>query len=746
MFRIKARGLIVCALLALCTPNLSHAVASTKPGQILAMETILTELETHYGMLEFKESEFGITLEGLREKYGRLINEARTLEEDTGLEAAQTREALTPDQFQQLMVAMIAELKDGHVNLTRLSYDYYTLGIYTAAIEGRLFVTGFAKDIFIPGRAAKPVQIGDEIIAADGVSIQDLADRLRPYAQTGTYEARNNFALQGIVNRPRAVFPAVKEGTPITLAFRRGDQTFEGDYNWIETRAYRNARELAPESFDSHLLKAWTTDVPVPFGFPGTVHSYFRTGLDHLGLPVGSEYDIGALLNQSLSNPQQSEIRPVQRLRASVVRVNGKNVGILRVPSYSPGSPAAAINELKWIAELLKRFENAVDVLVIDQLSNSGGYVFYVGGLGALLAGQEPLKSFTVNMRLNETVLNRYADPSVSPDPMTGRRDNWAQNHLRQLHYENLLAKFKAGEKWSGPLAMFHPDTSEADVEVGKIMPSDAVSFTKPILILNDNKSASGGDFFPALMQSNGRAVVMGESSSGLGGPVFRGVDSMSGSEMSFRCTIGYCQRPDGLPMEDLGAVPNLVRPIRAGDLQDGFRHYGQDVLNTAVALADGHPLNEIQESFRAGIDATPRGQEAARTVDMLRKNLDKLRATPVFVTAETDLSKALDQGLAAAYAELFSILRKAEEQVPGPEFRGLVIPLPKSFIASDRFLGSLWRRGEFTSRLNEMLKLPRYQEDARLNEFVRVLRDGLAGLHADIWTAHPCELMLSGR
>jgi C-terminal processing protease CtpA/Prc len=713
------------------------------------MEAALVELETHYGMPpSHKEKEFGITLERLRRKYTRLIKNATTLEEDFGWEVAQKRDVLSFDQFQQLMIGMIGDLKDGHANMYRQSQDYYTLGLFAAAIEGRLFVTGFNKDLFPLHRASKEIRVGDEIIAVDGEPIQKVAERLRIYSQTATFESKNNFGLEATTSRSRAFFPEMKEGLPVTLTFKRGSTQFDGFYNWFETSAYRNAKSLSPLGFDSETALAWDEAIKVPFGTTGAVSSYFRTGLDSMNLPMGSEYDIGALLNSELeiknkTLAEKEKINPVKRLMASVLRQDGTTYGILRIPNYSSGSYAMATNEIKWIAEILKRMENAVDVLIVDQVSNGGGFVFYVGALASLLAGETPMKSMTLNLRLSETLIHQqYSVSGVNSDPYTGKKNNWGQNRLRQLHAENLAAKWKAKEQWSGPVAMFQPDTQEGDYESGVVIPSDKVSFTKPILILNDNRSASGGDFFPSLMQANGRAIIMGETSKGLGGPVYRSVDSLPGSEMSFRCTMGFCLRPDGLPMENLGVPPDIVRPVRPEDLTESFKSYSGDVLIAAKMIAEKKDVKMIKERFRESIEKLEinLSMETKDALNVTKAEVEKFQKLPRIEKIDNDFESVPPKLVIKMYEGLFELVRLADSTLPPESLRGLVLPLPKSLIKKDIFLSSLWRREEFLNRLEEMQGLPEWRQH---KDILNALAIGLRSIKGPIWIGHPCELLL---
>src|SRR5258708_7306900 len=137
-------------LLALISSSCLSWALTSKEKQTLAMEVILTELETHYGMTIYKAEQYNVTLPGLRKKYGRLIHEAKTLEEEVGLDKAQPREILPPAEFRQLMIGMISELRDGHVNISGQSKNMSTLGLIAAGIGEKLYVTEVRKDLIAP--------------------------------------------------------------------------------------------------------------------------------------------------------------------------------------------------------------------------------------------------------------------------------------------------------------------------------------------------------------------------------------------------------------------------------------------------------------------------------------------------------------------------------------------------------------------------------------------------------------------
>lgn len=558
------------------------------------------------------------------------------------------------------------------------------------------------------------------------------------------------FALETLLNRPRSAFPKLDEGAPVTVTFRRGEIDFDGHFNWIETRRYSLQKEISPGGYDNRQTNIDQEDKgDVPFGMPGSVRSYFRTGLNNAGFPAGAEYNLGELLNSELEKTKETRdkskpaIEPVTRLQAYVIRFAKQNIGVLRIPSYDPGSRRNMTNELHWIAEVIKRFNNAVDVVIIDQLSNTGGYIEYMSRLASLLAGPHGLDSITVNNRLSETLLAAVA-PSPIRDSYTGEKPNWAQTRLNELYYQALVDRFRAGEKWSGPEPMVGAMVDESDPKKGRVIPNDEVTLDKSVLWMNDNRSASCGDMAPALMQAGGRALVYGETSEGLGGPTYRNIDSMPGSELGMRCPFGYCMRVDRLPIENLAVVPDIVRPVQKSDLADGFAAYALHALTAASMLAIGVPVDTIQNEIRGLIERSLVSKEKLPAVNALKEELAEIQKSELLAKTETDLDGAVSAGLIKVYERMFSLIRDAEKQLRPEDLRGVIIPLPSSLLVRDKFLSSLWKKDEIASRLDEMLRLPEWNSNSSMRTFLQELKDALAALHGEIWLQHPCELLLT--
>lgn len=736
----KLRPLLLAVLLMF---SASALALKTKQEQIIALETVLAELRVHYGKLKYKNKVHGITLEGLREKYTRLIQEARTLEEDLGFDPPQEREILPPNELRQLLIGMIAELHDGHVNINRQGKELATVGLLGASIGEHLYVTAVRKDLMIPDSSMQEIKVGDEILEINGRSVVEEAKRNLIYESAGTFENAWTDAMQTILLRSESATRLPKEGEAVTLKLRREDKEFIAKLRWVYNSEYRMLTERFPKEVKSTLEKIYTEDRPTPYGIPGTVRSYFRTGLVTNPELYHAISDTGAQLNQEIEKakeqakdektpktvpPNLKDLSPVERLQLYSIRYKGKTIGVLRVPSYSPpNGMGEAVNEIKWIAEGLKRMNKQVDGLIIDHLSNAGGMVYYTKKLMSLFArGAQPMQTFSIDYKLNETLLNGFK-PGVYKDPMTGEQPSYAEYRLSEAHYKALRQRYDAGEEWSGLISYDAFDFAE---ESGlEFAPKEGGVFEGPVVVMNDRRSASGGDFFPIQLQYNGRAKIMGETSCGLGGPVNRKIDSMPGSEMSFRCTIAYVELPNGWPIEEVGGVPDIYLPVAEKDLKNGFKDYSLKALDNMVDVIDA-------ESGKTEKAKPEDAKKEAQPKEVLKGKRKKI------VTLSKSLSPA-----SYSLGTVNKLTQLAQDKsVDKKEWQDVLVPLPETLTKGDFLLRTLWQRLEVVARLKEMKKLPlwstpEHEEDRQLIEALIILGEAAP---ETLTFANPCELRLS--
>ncbi len=259
-----------------------------------------------------------------------------------------------------------------------------------------------------------------------------------------------------------------------------------------------------------------------------------------------------------------------------------KVVGYVRIPSYVPENPDAAVLEF---ASLVNRFEKTCDALVIDQLNNPGGSVFYLYALVSMLSDQAmvtPKHRMTItqaevfeatqNLPILELVQNDFQaqwlfGPTISGYPVSYQFVRYVIDF-----YRFIIDEWNAGRRLTNPYYLFG---------VNRINPS-LNRFTKPILLLTNNLDFSGGDFFPAILQDNKRALILGSRTAGAGGYVNRlEYPNALGVEL-FTLTGSIAERVDLNPIENLGVTPDIeYKPISI-DYKTNYLAY-QMLINLGV-------------------------------------------------------------------------------------------------------------------------------------------------------------------
>jgi hypothetical protein len=115
------------------------------------------------------------------------------------------------------------------------------------------------------------------------------------------------------------------------------------------------------------------------------------------------------------------------------------------------------------------------------------------------------------------------------------------------------------------------------------INPHAEYRYTKPILMLINELDFSGGDFMPAMMQDNKRAILFGARTSGAGGFVSQASFPNNNGIVGFSYTGSIAERPETLlKIENLGVTPDIVYSLTVDDLQNGYQSY-KNAVNEAV-------------------------------------------------------------------------------------------------------------------------------------------------------------------
>jgi len=286
---------------------------------------------------------------------------------------------------------------------------------------------------------------------------------------------------------------------------------------------------------------------------------------------------------------------------------DGKKKGYIRIAAYD-GDYA----EVREFAKIIEKFQAETDALVIDQVSNPGGSLFYLYALASHLT-DKPLVAPLHHLIIGEAEAHQSADlllklvrdsksvkkdepkkkklkageeeepPNAGGYPITGK---FMQLMVRSAQF--ILKSFNAGSRYTDLIHI----SGVADIDPA---PKAEERYTKPILLLTNALDFSGGDFFPAIMQDNKRATILGVRTAGAGGIVKSyavnqfGIDHLS-------ATSSLAERPSGQPIENFGVTPEIPYEITARDLRTGFAEYRWKIIKALQGLIDAAPAPSKDE------------------------------------------------------------------------------------------------------------------------------------------------------
>jgi hypothetical protein len=224
--------------------------------------------------------------------------------------------------------------------------------------------------------------------------------------------------------------------------------------------------------------------------------------------------------------------------------------------------------------------------MVIDQVNNPGGSVFYLYSLASMLATQPlvtPLHRMAIDQAsafsaLNEideleTIKNDDDAQKKLPSQAIGFPVTYEFAKFMLSYSKFIVSEWNAGHKLSNPYWIGGVD---------HINPAK-VHYSKPILLLINHLDFSGGDFFPTILQDNKRVTILGSQTAGAGGYVNDVELPNNVGINAFRVTQSIAVRQEGQPIENLGVKPDIAYEMTVEDFTQNFAPYVK-AIQAAVA------------------------------------------------------------------------------------------------------------------------------------------------------------------
>jgi C-terminal processing protease CtpA/Prc len=263
--------------------------------------------------------------------------------------------------------------------------------------------------------------------------------------------------------------------------------------------------------------------------------------------------------------------------------VAGYTIGFIRIPSFSPGNQSRAVRQFQ--AEIAY-FQANTDGLVVDDMRNPGGSVGYLNLLAQQLMPY-PFRTVAYEVRATSGWVQSFSS-SLSQAKAAGASQSTIDT------YQNLLnAVLDANAQNRGRTGPLPVDGPTIERQPARDANGNMIAYTKPLIVLVDEFSASGGDLFPATIQDNARGPILGMRTMGLGGTV-SDVNATAYSEAITRVTQSLMNRKNPVVTSDFPAAPYVenigVRPDIVVDYmtRDNLLYGGNTFVATFMsAIAD---------------------------------------------------------------------------------------------------------------------------------------------------------------
>jgi hypothetical protein len=287
----------------------------------------------------------------------------------------------------------------------------------------------------------------------------------------------------------------------------------------------------------------------------------------------------------------------VQRLGAApedfhfsgTYEAGGLTIGYFRIPGFAPGNQANAVKELDTEIDYMQK---NTDGLVVDVMRNNGGGCFMLDAAARLIP--YPFYFFGEQIRATQDRLNSY-QLALDFYKATGAAD-WVIVTL-QSFVDQMKEALAADRGMTDSIATCTQFGSNW-APVRDNNPPASVVYTKPLIVLVDEFSISAADIFPAMIQDNFRAPLVGMRTSGGGGSV-SGWQTGFYSESTSTNTNTLVVRKNPIVTPDLPTAPYLENIGARPDIQLDYMTR-ENLVNTGKPFVDAFTtilINVIQKA-----------------------------------------------------------------------------------------------------------------------------------------------------
>lgn len=517
---------------------------------------------------------------------------------------------ITTRGFQDVLTTFVASMRDYHVSISYNSTERAKLPFLVAGAEGKHYLAYIDREK-LPMKLF-PFRVGDEVVAFDGKPTAQAVAELAARLGGNTTETDLRLAELFLTNRRRGRGDVNIPDGDVTLAIRSAGKLYKVKLPWDyvpelipQDAPVRDSGLLEPEGPKLETPEAF--DPNAPLGLPEGALKTFKArafgDASHPNAKLFADMRAEAAANPFMMGarksfvPRMGEIiwqtKDDNHFHAYIFKTrDGRKMGFVRIAAYDGGA-----KEVARFGKIMAKFQKETEALVIDQVSNPGGAVFYLYALASHLTDKTLLTprhrliigesdaQWAAELLLKIINAQKGRAPAKASSEDDGG-DDWAGYPVTQKFMvlmvqfaQFILKQLEAGARFTAPTHLW----GVADIDPA---PNAEERYTKPIVLLTNALDFSGGDFFPAIMQDNKRATILGVRTAGAGGIVNAySVDQFGIDHLS--ATGSLAERPNGQPIENLGVTPDIPYEITAKDLRTGFAEYRWKILKALAGMQE---------------------------------------------------------------------------------------------------------------------------------------------------------------
>ncbi len=494
-------------------------------------------------------------------------------------------------EYLDLLVEYVASLNDAH-DVVSFPFSFSAnLGFYADIYDGKVLIDYISRST-LPA-AQYPFAVGDELVSVDGAGVEEWIQKLTRYSIAANPRSTARVAAGRITSRSQSRIPwADRIGDTAEVVVRRASGELETyTIPWIKfgvsitemgpvlsptERAAKSNRDREDFLRMEDSLEPWQK--PLAYLLNASVPEDSRAVLTNgvrpiFALPEGFEFRMAG--NSS-----------VDAFTSGSWTAGGQRIGFVRIPTMSPSLGASTAlqqfeREIAWM-------EENTDGLVIDVMRNPGGSVLYVEQLCQRLIPY-PFRSIGFELRATASDVASFG-ATVQAAKNAGLPDYLVAGY--QARYNDVLAAYREMRGRTGPISL---------TQAGLELDPARVVYTKPLVVLVDEFSGSGGDAFPATLQDNQRALLAGWRTMGAGGNVVDW-DATSYTEAFTRVTRALMNRktdiitaeyPPAPYIENIGVRPEVeIDYMTRENLMNAGRPFVDAFTSAAVDYISGQRGN----------------------------------------------------------------------------------------------------------------------------------------------------------